>query len=277
MNSSSQLIQGVLLQLAYVGSDYHGFTPQTGLPTVMGQLHYALSKLDPHPSSLRGVSRTDAGVHARGQLVAFDSTREISPRGWVLGLSRHLPDSIAPCTATIVPVGFEPRRHVLRKWYRYCLLRSRCRDPFFCATSWRIGGAFDLDLARKEASTIVGKHDFAAFRSAADQRPTTIRTIEKITIEEGPDPRLVQIDVWGDGFLHHMVRIIAGTLADVARGKLAPGTFHRALRSLDRKHLGVTAPAQGLCLQHIALDLDLKPWPSWPDSPCATSFDRQGE
>lgn len=257
--------QGVLLTLAYDGTDFHGLVVQENARTVAGDLLRAIRMLDPEPSSFRCVSRTDTGVHARGQLVAFDSTRVISPRGWVLGLARYLPDSIAPRCATIVPVGFDPRGYAKHKWYRYTLLRDCRRDPFVGGMSWRIGGPLDLDLARAEARSLVGTHDFAAFRSAADERVTTVRTITDITLEAGQDPRLVFVDVRGNGFLHNMVRIIVGTLVDVARGKLPPGTMARALASLDRRHLGVTAPAHGLCLERVDLDHDLDGMPTWPN------------
>ena len=257
--------RGVLLTVAYVGTEFHGYALQPNARTVAGELLGAVRELDPGVRGLRGVSRTDAGVHARGQLVAFDSSRAIPPRGWVLGLARHLPDSIAVRQATLVAPGFDPREHAQRKWYRYTLLHDCRRDPFFEAVSWRIGGALDLDLARSEARALIGTHDFAAFRCAADERTSTCRTLDDVSIlRDESDGRLVYVDVRGDGFLHNMVRIIVGTLVDVARGRLGGGTVQRGLASLDRRDLGITAPAQGLCLQRVWLDCADDEDSTWP-------------
>lgn len=265
-SSTHAATNAVLLTLAYVGTDYHGFAVQTNAHTVGGALLEAIHHLDPSVPNLRVVSRTDTGVHARGQLVAFDVAKTISPRGWVLGLARHLPDSIAPRSAVILPVGFDPRGYAKRKWYRYTVLRDCRRDPIVGAMSWRVGYSLDLALASEEARTLIGTHDFAAFRSAADERTTTVRTITDISVSEPDrDARLVHIDVRGDGFLHNMVRIIVGTLVDVARGRLAPGAMARAFASLDRRDLGITAPAKGLCLQRVTLECDLEGSAIWPD------------
>lgn len=262
---SSEPRRGILLTVAYVGTEFHGFALQPNARTVAGELLGALRCLDPSIRSLRGVSRTDAGVHARGQLVAFDAERSIPPRGWVLGLLRHLPDSIATRAAVEVPVGFDPRGFAKRKWYRYTLLRDRCRDPFLHHITWRIADDLDLSIARTEAAALVGTHDFAAFRSSADERTSTLRTISAVAVRASDrDGRLVYIDVHGDGFLHNMVRIIVGTLVDVARHRLEPAAVARALVSLNRSDLGITAPADGLCLERVCLDAGLDGRSSWP-------------
>ena len=112
---------------------------------------------------------------------------------------------------------------------------------------------------------MIGTHDIAAFRSAADDRTTTVRTITEVKVSESPsDARLLFFDVYGDGFLHNTVRIIVGTLVDVARGRLEPGAVGRAFASLDRQDLGQTAPAKGLCLERVTLDVDLDSAPMWP-------------
>lgn len=259
--------RGVLLTLAYVGGPFHGFVEQSNVRTVAGEVLGAVQQIDPHVKSLRGVSRTDAGVHARGQLAAFDSRLTVPPRGWLLAINRHLPDEIAVRHVVMVPCGFDPRRYATLKWYRYSLLRDVRRDPFLDAVTWRIGGELDLHKARKEASDLVGTHDFAAFRSSADERTSTIRTISRLTIESSiHDPRVIFIDVWGTGFLHNMVRIIVGTLVDVARGKLDLGTMQRGLLTGDRSVLGITAPPQGLCLRHVELMDTAELGTEWPES-----------
>ena len=254
---------GVLLTLAYDGARFSGWARQPGARTVAGELQGAIGALDPEASQVRGVSRTDAGVHARGQLAAFDTGRQIEPRGWALGLAQHLPTEIGVLRAARVPAGFDPREHVVRKRYCYVLLRSQTRDPFLEGRAWRVGHRLNHRLMRQEAELIVGEHDFAAFRSATDQRVETVRQILRAEVRNArSDERCLEIEVQGERFLHHMVRIIVGTLVDVGRGRLAPGAVARAFASLSRGDLGVTAPPDGLYLERIELDEPSEdPWP----------------
>jgi len=252
-----------LLTVAYEGTAFHGYAAQPGARTVAGELLDAIRKMDPSVQELRGVSRTDAGVHARGQRVAFDAEKAIAPRGWVLGLTSHLPSDIAVRAAGAAALGFDPRRHSVAKHYRYTLLTDPCRDPFVEPFAWRLVQGFDLELAREQACLLVGTHDFAAYRSSADTRTSTVRELREVSITRpAHDPRCVLIDVHGSAFLHNMVRIIVGTLADLARGRLQPGAFSRAFLSGSRADLGITAPAQGLCLQNVQLEPDAAS--SWP-------------
>ncbi len=256
------------MTVAYDGAGFHGFATQPSARTVAGELLGAVRAMDPHVRELRGVSRTDAGVHAMGQLVAFDTTTSIPARGWVLGLSSHLPPEIAPRDASIVAPGFEPRAHVLHKHYRYTLLEDCRRDPFLERTAWRLATPLDLDAARQAAAFAVGTHDFRAFRSSADERTTTTRTLLAVEVARAlHDPRIVQIDVRGTAFLHNMVRILVGSLVDVARGRLGAPCVAEAIASGRRSDLGITAPAQGLCLMSVTLDGAVPVWDHWPSSP----------
>ena len=257
---------GILLTVAYDGRPFAGFVPQPGQRTVAGELLAALRDVDPSIQEIRGASRTDSGVHAYGQRVAFDPQKDIPPRGWVLATARRLPPEIAIRRAAIVPRGFTPRFESQRKWYRYVVLRDKLRDPFHEGRSWRVEGLDDAAMARaiEEARLALGTHDFAAFRSSADQRTNTQRTIERFTIEVDPaDPRIVRIDVEGNAFMHNMVRILVGTLMDVARKRLEPGAITRALASHRREDLGITAPPDGLFL--IAMNLTNEGSSAWPD------------
>jgi tRNA pseudouridine38-40 synthase len=261
---------GILLTVAYDGRRFAGFVPQPGQRTIAGELLGALRALDPGIRDLRGASRTDAGVHARGQRVAFDPTAPIPPKGWALGIARHLPDEIAVRRAAVVPAGFVPRFESTGKRYRYTLLRDAVRDPFFEGRAWRVDGLRDkasIERAREEAEALIGTHDFAAFRASADMRQSTVRTLRSVdVIEDAADPRIVIVDVRGSAFLHNMVRIIVGTLVDVARGRLPRGSVSRALASRDRRDLGITAPADGLCLERVFLNNEGESaWP--PDVP----------
>lgn len=251
-------MRGVLLTVAYDGGPFAGFATQPGQRTIAGELLGALRALDPKVKEIRGASRTDAGVHAHGQRVAFDTDATIPPRGWVLGVSRHLPAEIAVRRAAIVPERFSPRFTNRGKRYRYLILRDPARDPFLEGRAWRAPGHLDeaaIARAARDAEDALGTHDFSAFRSSADERAVTVRTLRSLTVTVDPaDLRLVRVDVEGDAFLHNMVRILVGTLIDVARGHRPPGTIARALASRDRKDAGITAPAEGLYLEQVLLE-----------------------
>jgi tRNA pseudouridine38-40 synthase len=244
--------EAILLTLAYDGRPFSGWALQPGVRTVAGEVLGAVQALDPSVKELRGASRTDAGVHARAQLAAFDPALSIPPKGWALGLAAHLPDEIAVRCAAHVAVGTDPRRAAVRKRYRYSVLHDPLRDPFWHGRTLRWGGALDLERARTEGALLVGTHDFAAFRSSSDERTNTVRTIHDVSITADPaDARIVRIDVVGSGFLHNMVRIIAGTILEVASGRLEALAVQRGLDSKRRDVLGMTAPAEGLCLEGI--------------------------
>jgi tRNA pseudouridine38-40 synthase len=254
---------GVLLTLAYDGEPFCGYVKQKNGRTVAGELEGAIAVVDPKASTTRGVSRTDAGVHARGQLVAFDSTRRIDARGWVLALNRELPQEIAVVRAASTEPGFEPRRDVVSKTYVYRILESRTRDPLIDRQTWRVPYRLNQLAMRTAAAELQGEHDFRAYRGAADAREETVRHIFRIELAPAAqDPRISELTVTGNKFLYNMLRIIAGTLVDIGRGHLPPDSFQRAFHSGLRKDLGITAPAQGLVLERIQLtNLGNQPWP----------------
>lgn len=246
---------GILLKVAYDGSRYSGLAIQDNASTIAGELLRAIRTLAPDASSLRVCSRTDAGVHARGQYVVFDTDQFIANRGWVLGLSGLLPPDVAVLTAACVPPAFLPSNHAISKTYSYWVLQGAIRDPFLDSRAWRMHDPLSHARMRREAQDLIGTHDFRAFRGSADFRTNTIRTISKVEIVAHPAPsRVLQISVTGTAFMYHMVRIIAGTLVDVGRGRCAPGAFRRAIASGNRLDLGMTAPAEGLYLDVIQLD-----------------------
>jgi tRNA pseudouridine38-40 synthase len=250
----SDTAHGVLLELAYDGSAFRGWASQEGVRSVADTLRGAVLELDPRAGALRGASRTDAGVHAEGQLAAFDAQRVIPSRGWVLGLNRHLPDDVAVRKAIAAPVGFSPRFAARAKRYRYRVLVDFVRDPAWRGRAWRVPKV-DVDAMAREAEAARGTHDFAAFRSSGDERPTTERTLFHVAVEREADPRIVAVVVEGNAFLYNMVRILVGTMVDVARGRLETGAVRRALASGDRGHAGTTAPPHGLVLEHIDVTL----------------------
>jgi len=264
-------MHGVLLTVAYDGEKFSGWAAQAGEErTVQGVLAHAIASMDPSASAPRGVSRTDAGVHAEAQMVAFDASpraHAIEMRGWVLGLCAALPDDVAVRAARQVPAGFDPRVASRGKRYRYRVLLDQVRDPLWRSRAWRVGYPLDLEKMSRECARIVGTHDFRAFRSARDERTNTERTLTRVAIEtearDAAGPRVIGIVVEGSAFMHNMVRIIAGTLVDVARGKLEEGATSRAIASGARADLGETAPAHGLTLEHVELS-GIDGGESWP-------------
>ncbi len=254
-----------MLTLAYDGASFSGFAAQNNTAhTVAGVLGKAIAAMDPRATRLRVASRTDAGVHALGQVASFNATLDIASRGWLLGLSAHLPPQIAVQRVARVHPSYNPSKAALAKTYRYLILRGTVRDPFLHGRAWRVHEPLDLELMRKEAQSLLGTHDFAAFRGSADRRATTTRTITVAELREVPgQPRCIAFEIRGDRFLYHMVRIIVGTLVDVGRGSREPGAIARARASGARTDLGMTAPPDGLCLDHIELaDSGHDEWPN---------------
>jgi tRNA pseudouridine38-40 synthase len=165
-----------------------------------------------------------------------------------------------------VPPGFEPRHHATKKTYRYLVLESVVRDPFLEGRAWRVPDRLNHRAMSDEARALVGQHDFAAFRSTADTRDETVRHVFRVEVRSArSDPRATLIEVEGDRFMHRMVRIIAGMLVDVGRGRLEPGAAERALVSGDRRDLGITAPPGGLYL--LSTELDDGGQDGWPEAP----------
>jgi tRNA pseudouridine38-40 synthase len=255
--------RGVLLEVAYDGTGFHGWAPQRGLRTVEETLRGAVLALDPQLGRLRGASRTDAGVHAEGQLVAFDALRAVPLRGWVLGLNKNLPDDVAVRAARDVPLGYSPRFSARGKRYRYRMLVDSVRDPLWRTRAWRIP-ELDAEAMSHEAAAARGTHDFGSFRSSADSRPTTVRTLTRVDIEREAEGRILAVVVEGDAFMHNMVRILVGTMVDVGRRRLEAGATARALKVCDRRAAGTTAPAHGLVLERVDAELPEEPGERWP-------------
>ncbi|HEX4478229.1 MAG TPA: tRNA pseudouridine(38-40) synthase TruA [Polyangiaceae bacterium] len=255
---------GVLLTVAYDGTRFAGYARQPTARTIAGELDGAIRALDPKASLARGASRTDSGVHAHGQRVSFDTRLDIPPRGWALALAQHLSDEVSIVATSRVRAGYDPRDHAMRKTYRYFILRSEVRDPFWQHRAWRTSERLNHDAMAAEAHTLVGTHDFRAFRSSTDSRVDTVRTLVRAEfLSYAVDDRVLVLEITGDRFLHRMMRIIAGTLVDVGRGRLLPGAVTRGIESGNRANLGMTAPPDGLYLLHIELNDEGSD--KWPD------------
>lgn len=256
---------GVLLTVSYDGTEFSGWATQNNARTVEDTLRGAIVALDPKAIGPRGCSRTDAGVHAERQLAAFDTDTFFPARGWVLQLNQNLPDDVSVRAARSVPVGYNPRFTSTRKRYRYLLVRDKVPDALLRHRAWRVGYDMDMEKLRREAQSVLGTHDFAAFRSVKDVRGYTVRTMYSIDItQSNVDERLWTLTIEGNAFMYNMVRILVGTLVDVARDNLPEGTIAKALGGKMRLEAGQTAPAHALTLEHIEVDLPPEAGVPWP-------------
>ncbi|MBL8625298.1 MAG: tRNA pseudouridine(38-40) synthase TruA [Myxococcales bacterium] len=243
----------VRLTVEYDGTGLGGWQRQLNAPTVQGHLEAALSQLLATPTTVAGASRTDAGVHALGQVASFRTDRTTPLQGIRRGLNTLLPPQIAITEALDVDDRFHPRFSATGKHYRYLILCRPDRSPRWARWAWHRRGPLDRDAMAAAAAALVGEHDYAAFRAAGCTARTTRRRIDAIELSS-PEPGLLAVDVQGNAFLRNMVRIIAGTLVDVGEGRLAATQVAEIIESLDRNRAGQTAPAQGLTLVAVRYD-----------------------
>ena len=254
-----------LLRLAYDGGDFHGFARQVGQRTVTGELEAALGTIYKAPIETRGASRTDAGVHALGQIVAFDPPFSIPSHGLRCALAGRLPGDLVACDVWCEegPAGepVQPRFGNLGKHYRYRILATAVIDPLTRRYVWPLSRPLDTERMRVAAALMAGEHDFSAFRAADCQAATTIRRMSAVEVTRQPAPhRLrgdqagafeIHIDVRGEAFLKRMVRIMVGTLVEVGWGRRQPDDVRRLLCGGRRGDAGRTAPAAGLMLVEV--------------------------
>ncbi|MCX4241372.1 tRNA pseudouridine(38-40) synthase TruA [Paraliomyxa miuraensis] len=284
-----------LLRVAYDGSAFHGFARQAAGPggpirTVQGELETALAGLYGAPVPTRGASRTDAGVHARGQLVAFEGPRAIPPRGVARALNGRLPPDVAVLAAWEehghdgAPV--DVRRGNAGKHYRYRIRCTDARDPLAVHGEWSLRRRLDPSVMQAAARALEGTHDFGSFRSAHCQATSTERTIDRVTLRWGADPRgplgdpgrldavadggapghgpdVIEVDVHGSAFLYNMVRIMVGTLVEVGLGRRPVDSIAQLLSIPDRTRAGPTAPACGLTLMEVRWPGTAGAGPQW--------------
>lgn len=249
----------ILLRVAYDGTDFHGWARQAARPdgapvrTAQAELEHALGRLSGRAVEVRGASRTDAGVHALGQVAAFERCTPIPCANLVRALGDALPRDLAVTDAweESGPEGaaIEPRFANLGKRYAYRVRTASLRDPFAARQMWQLGSPLDAAAMHAAGQRLVGTHDFAAFRAAGCQARSTTRTITAVRVRAEPDG--VAIDVEGLAFLHNMVRIIAGTLVEVGLGRRDPATIDAVLERPERRGAGPTAPPEGLTLVEV--------------------------
>ena len=264
------------ITLAYDGAEFSGWQLQPGRRTVQGEFERAWLEITGETVRTFAAGRTDAGVHAAGQVVSVESATNIPPESLVLALNTKLPADAAVRHVERVADGFHATHDAKFKRYRYTIYNDARRPVFARKYAWHIPTPLDVAAMQAGGAHMVGTHDFASFQSVGSERESTIRTIFAVTVAPGSargsarlpstpgpnapdaDPRaepgaaLITIDVEGDGFLYNMVRTIAGTLVEVGRGKRPPAWVAEVIAAQDRSAAGQTAPAHGLCMQWVA-------------------------
>lgn len=239
------------LTISYDGSDFYGFQRQRGLISVQQCLEEALSTKLNAPVTTVCAGRTDAGVHALGQVVHFDSN-QILPADFGFRLNPLLPESIAVLSCKLVPDTFPARFSAKKKTYRYDIFMSKIHAPLKRRYAHICVYDLNVENMKKACACLAGEHDFRSFALAESVRgKSTVRTIYDVHIEEGEGGKLLSLFVTGNGFLHNMVRAIAGTLIDVGRGRFSPEDMQSILESRDRRRAGKTVEGCGLFLVSV--------------------------
>lgn len=248
----------LLLTLSYLGSDFCGYQIQPVGRTVQGELNSAARSLFGFDCDITGCSRTDTGVHANcfcATVTRKGETRlesSIDIKRIPLALNAHLPEDVAVQDACWVDDGFHPRYDVKYKEYIYRIYNLPARNPMETGRSWHVPqiiSDIELEKMQKAADAYVGKHDFSAFMASGSKVQSTVREVKYATVKKEGD--IITFTVAADGFLYNMVRIMAGTLVDVARGRITADDIGEIIESCDRSRAGMTAPAEGLYLNKI--------------------------
>ncbi len=267
------------LIVAYDGTDFHGWQRQTSvdggpLRTVQWCLEQAVVGAIRHAVPVVGASRTDAGVHAEGQVASFAVPVDMPAARLAAALNSRLPRDIQVRAASRVPDSFDPISDCDTKRYRYAL-RDGCRHgmrthPFESRYVTEVVHDLEVGAMQSAAPALVGRHDFKGLAGQTEQKATTVRTIHACDVSRCADG-VVRVSVQGDGFLYNMVRIVVGTLVEIGRGRLEPGIIPRILATGNRELAGPTMPPEGLCLEWVhypreALEIPATS-PESPESP----------
>jgi tRNA pseudouridine38-40 synthase len=247
MNPQSKL----KLTIAYDGTDYHGWQIQAGLKTVQGCLCHAAQAFLQQAVHVQGAGRTDRGVHAQGQVAVIETVSTLSVDDLVSGLNGQLPRDISVLEAQAVAPDFDVMRDVTQKHYRYTICTNRVCLPNLNRFCWHIPATLDADSMHAAAQHLVGTHDFRSFAISVHAQQNTTRSVSRCDVSQDRDQHMIHIDIEGKGFLHHMVRIITGTLVDIGRGHWRPEQIVDILEAKKRRTAGRLAPARGLCLERI--------------------------
>ena len=241
----------VILILEYNGANYHGSQYQTNAPTVQGEIEQALQKLTGEKIRVKMASRTDAGVHAAGQVVSFRTDSVLPVSALIDGLNHFLPGDIAVKEACRADDNFDVRRRANRRTYKYYILNSATRSPIRQGFSCRVNGGLDVETMRRACRALIGRQDFASFVSSAEtaRAKNTVREIYKAEITQDGD--MIVLEMAASSFLPHQVRNTVGTLIKVGQGKMTVDEFAGIIAAKTPGLAGPTAPADGLCLVRV--------------------------
>jgi len=237
------------LLLEYDGTDYHGWQLQPDARTVQGVLEAALATALRHPVRVAAAGRTDAGVHAMGQVVTFRSELDIEPRVLRKSLNALTPPDMAIQEVALTSDGFDARRHATVRVYEYRIWTQPWRSAFWHRFTWHLSRSLDVRAMRLAASMLVGEHDFSAFRAADCESDSPVRRVFHSGFTEAEGLCVYRIEA--NAFLKHMVRAIVGTLVEVGTGQRRAESVMEALASGERGRAGQTAPPQGLVLVSV--------------------------
>lgn len=246
----------IRLVVAYDGTNYCGWQIQDNAITVEGELTKALRTWLQEDVEIIGASRTDSGVHARGNIAVFDTESRIPADKFAVGVNHYLPDDIRVQRSEEVAADYHPRYQKTEKIYEYTILNTKISLPIWQRYAYHVYQGLDLEIMQEAAKLLVGEHDFSAFCSAGSQVKSKVRTVYEVSLTEKPlttanGGRVIRLRVRGNGFLYNMVRIIAGTLIEVGEGRRTLEDVKEALATGERKKAGPTAPPHGLMLLDI--------------------------
>ena len=233
----------------YDGTDFSGFQYQPGRRTIAGEIEAALTQIFAEPMKITGAGRTDAGVHARGQVISFRAERPFEAGRLAAALNGNLPRDLSVRSAEHVDATFNARNSARSRTYEYTIFACPTRSAYYARTTHHVYRALDVERMRSAAAALVGKHDFIALCASPPDNGITIRTVFAIDVESAPP--FVRVRITADGFLHRMVRITAGTLVEVGSGRREPGDVARIIAQTERAAAGYTAPPEGLCLAGV--------------------------
>ncbi|HET9595356.1 MAG TPA: tRNA pseudouridine(38-40) synthase TruA [Anaeromyxobacteraceae bacterium] len=242
----------VKLILEYDGSRYVGWQVQPNGPSIQAEVERALATLHKAPRRVTAAGRTDAGVHALGQVASFPEPSPLPLTAYVQGMNALLPEDVAVRAATLEAEGFDARRSARGKRYRYRIENAPTRAPLTRLRAWQVHRPLDRDAMRRAAAALVGRHDFSAFRAADCTAAHAMREVRRLDLEATGEPiERFDLVIEATAFLKHMVRNIAGTLVEVGLGRRDPDWVSDVLAGRDRALAGKTAPPQGLFLEEV--------------------------
>ena len=240
--------------VAYDGAPYHGFARQPGLETVQGSIEAALGRILGHEVLTSAAGRTDAGVHALGQVVSFKTGHDVDPDDLARRLNHMCGPAIAIISAGEAAEGFDARFTAEARTYEYAILTREVHDPFARYTTWHFPNPLDRELMAKGAAALLGEHAFDSFGRVEEGR-SPVRRVESIEIDQDGD--LITIRITANSFIQQMVRSIVGTLVQVGIGKIHPDDIGRILHARDRSQAGPVAPPHGLFLVSVSYPEEL--------------------